>query len=123
MMQPMHWAPAERGTRTRVDWQSGLLWLRAFFGGLGGLAGGAERHGEREVASLTFKGPARRKVAGRNSGGSAFRHPGVGVLGAGPGRAARAFLTPAGSQIPGVCALGTKSPWPERAAPERARRP
>lgn len=57
MMQPMPCTRADRGTRTGVDWQSGLLWLRAFFLGPPGLRGGAERPGGAGGGLPDLRGP------------------------------------------------------------------
>ena len=108
MMQPMHCTPAKMGAGARIDWQSGLLWLRTIFLGSQVLRGGAERLGCAGSGLHDLRGP-RKELGGRRES----RRTGLPVpmkqAFSLPGPTAFAYLTAAGSQIPGVCARERES--------------
>ncbi|XP_030190931.1 uncharacterized protein LOC115527442 [Lynx canadensis] len=108
MMQPMHCTPAKMGAGARIDWQSGLLWLRTIFLGSPVLRGGAERPGCAGSGLHDLRGP-REELGGRRES----RRTGLPVpmkqAFSLPGPTAFAYLTAAGSQIPGVCARERES--------------
>ncbi|XP_042764492.1 uncharacterized protein LOC122202247 [Panthera leo] len=83
MMQPMHCTPAKMGAGARIDWQSGLLWLRTTFLGSQVLRGGAEQPGCAGSGLHDLRGPREELGGRRESRRTGLPHE-AGVLAARP---------------------------------------